>query len=258
MKMMWRIRVFVAAVALVGLGAVFSQTTGRAAGTGPKDGAAGRRDLVLTVQVKSPNGGEVWKSGERRAIIWTVPEGADIAGVIIRFLKTAGSTADEIANLPGNPGSYEWQVPDVPSEDCRVLVEVFDGAGNRASDQSDLAFTIRTVDPRPDLTVKLKTTPLVRPNQDMTITVTVKNKGGGPAPESDIDIIVRNGHAPRQVAKTFKRTIRALDAGDEFSFSFPVKLSIGLYEICGSADRKKKIQDADRTNNEFCIMVEGK
>jgi hypothetical protein len=109
----------------------------------------------------------------------------------------------------------------------------------------------------PDLAVKLKATPLLRPNQDVKITVTVKNKGRVAAPESDMDIIVRNGHAPRQVAKTFKRKIRALDAGDEYSYTFSVKLSIGLYEICGTADRKKKIHDADRMNNESCIMIEG-
>ncbi len=112
-------------------------------------------------------------------------------------------------------------------------------------------------EPRPDLAVQLKSTPLLRPNQDVKITVTVRNKGAAAAPESDMDIIVKNGHAPRQVAKTFKRQIGALDPGDEFSYTFSVKLSIGLYEICGTSDRKKKIPDADRKNNEFCLMIEG-
>lgn len=110
---------------------------------------------------------------------------------------------------------------------------------------------------RPDLTVELKATPLLRPNQDVKITVTVRNKGTAAAPESDMDVIIRNGHAPRQVAKTFKRQIRALDPGDQYSYTFSVKLSIGLYEVCGASDRKKKIPDADRKNNESCIMIEG-
>jgi hypothetical protein len=111
--------------------------------------------------------------------------------------------------------------------------------------------------PRPDLAVELKSSPLLRPNQDVKITVTVRNMGGAAAPESDMDIIVRNGHAPRQVAQTFKRRIRALDPGDKFSHTFTIKLSIGLYEICATADRKKKIPDADRKNNTGCIMIEG-
>ena len=115
----------------------------------------------------------------------------------------------------------------------------------------------RGAGPLPDLAVELKSTPLLRPNQEGKITVTVKNRGAATAPESDMDIIVRNGHAPREVAKTFKRRIRALEPGDKFSYTFSVKLSIGLYEVCGTSDRKKKIPDADRKNNESCLMIEG-
>jgi len=116
----------------------------------------------------------------------------------------------------------------------------------------------KATDPWADLTVQLRSTPLLRPGQDVKITWTVKNIGHAPAPESHMDIIVKNAHAPRQVAKTFKRKVRALGAGDEFSSTFSVRLSIGLYEICGTADRKKKVRDSDRKNNQDCILIEGK
>jgi hypothetical protein len=110
----------------------------------------------------------------------------------------------------------------------------------------------------PDLMVSLKASALLVPNQDVTVTVTVKNQGAGPAQESDFDVIVRNGHAPREVVRTFKRKIRALDPGDHFSYSFKIKLGLGLYEVCGTSDRKKKLPDADRANNTACITIEGK
>jgi subtilase family serine protease len=121
----------------------------------------------------------------------------------------------------------------------------------------DPVLAVQAIDSRPDLVVSLRATPLVSPHQDVTITVAVKNIGGGPAPESDFEIIIRNGHATRQVVRTYKRKIRALEPGESFSFSFAVKLSLGLYQVCGTADRKKKIQDPDRANNKFCLMIEG-
>ncbi len=110
----------------------------------------------------------------------------------------------------------------------------------------------------PDLSVSIKASPLLKINQDVKISTTVKNEGMGPAPESDIDIIIKNGHAPRQVVRSVKRKIRALTPGDSFTFSFSVKLNPGLYEICGTADRKKKLADPDRKNNIFCLLMEGK
>jgi subtilase family serine protease len=116
----------------------------------------------------------------------------------------------------------------------------------------------RPAQARSDFAVTLKASPLLEPNQDVTITVTIKNQGAGAAPESDFDVIVKNGHAPREVVRTFKRKIRALAPGDHFSYSFKIKVALGLYEVCGTSDRKKKVDDADRTNNSACIIIEGK
>jgi CARDB len=110
----------------------------------------------------------------------------------------------------------------------------------------------------PDLAVIVKVSPLLTVNQDVKISTTVKNEGLGPAAESEVEIIIKNGHAPRQVVRTVKRKIRGLTAGDSFTFSFSVKLNPGLYEICGTADRKKKLPDPDRKNNVFCLLTEGR
>lgn len=139
-----------------------------------------------------------------------------------------------------------------------MLVEVVDAAGNLAEDQSDTAFTVKAADNRPDLMVALKSTALLSPLQDVTITVTVKNKGAGPAPESDCDVFIRNGHAPRETVRVFKKALRALNPGDQYSFSFSIKLNLGLFEIAATVDRKKKIPETDETNNQARIMIEGK
>ena len=111
--------------------------------------------------------------------------------------------------------------------------------------------------PKPDLTVKLESTALLRPNQRITITVTVKNDGG-PAPASGCVVFVRNARPPRQTMRTFKKAVRALDPGDQYAFSLFIKLGLGLYEVTAVADPKKKISETDEANNEARIWIVGK
>jgi subtilase family serine protease len=131
-------------------------------------------------------------------------------------------------------------------------------SGNPVGGYGVAAVAVQAADNRPDLVVALKSTELVSPLQDVKVTVTVINKGAGPAPKSDCDVFIRNGHAPRETIRVFKKAIRALNPGDQYSFSFSVKLNLGLYEIAAIADRKKKIPEADETNNRIRIMIEGK
>jgi subtilase family serine protease len=141
---------------------------------------------------------------------------------------------------------------------CILVIAVPAMAGERPCVRRDADFTVHEPDPRPDLTVSLMSTALQRPFQKVTITVTVKNNGDGPAPGSDCVVFVRNGHPPRQTLRTLKKAIRALDPGDQYAFSFSIKLGLGLYEVAATADRKKKIDEADETNNQTRIMIEGK
>jgi hypothetical protein len=112
-------------------------------------------------------------------------------------------------------------------------------------------------DRRPDLKVEIGTFRMVWPRRDITVTVSVKNVGDGPAPRSDCRILIKNAHAPRQTIKTIKKSVRALDPGDEYAFSFSVKLALGLWEITAMADRKNKISEADETNNEARKAIAG-
>ena len=111
--------------------------------------------------------------------------------------------------------------------------------------------------PLPDLISAIKTSPLLEPNKDVTVKVTVINQGAAAAPESEYEIIIKNARAPREVIRVLKRTIRALEPNDKFSYSFSIKLGLGFFEICGTNDRKKKIKESDETNNKACITIEG-
>jgi subtilase family serine protease len=111
---------------------------------------------------------------------------------------------------------------------------------------------------KPDLTVSLRSTELLKPHQNITITVTVKNGGAGPAPRSECRVLIKNAHAPRQTMRTIRKNVRALGAGDEYAFSFSVKLGLGMFEITAKTDWKDKIAESDETNNEARIVIAGK
>ena len=235
----------------------FSQAAGQSEpGPGPKAPAA---DLpALSVRLTSPNGGEVWKAGEKREITWVVSEGADITGITIRCSTDSGSTTELVTGLKGNPVSYAWDVPHLASATCLVLIEVSNSKGDRARDQSDSIFTITDPDPRPDLIPSLESSEKVAFIKSLTITVTVRNTGTAPSQESICEITIRNAHAPRQLLRKFEKKIRELTAEDSFSFSSPLKLGIGLFEICATIDPKNKILEQDEANNRACITLAGK
>ena len=249
---------------LTGLGAaaffaslLFTRGTGQ---EGPHSGANATAGTlpVLSVRLISPNGGEVWKAGEKREITWAVSEGADITGSTIRYSTDSGSTTALVTSLQGNSGSYMWDVPDLTSTSCLVLIEISDSTGNRARDQSDSTFIITKPDARPDLATSLESSEKVAFIKSFSVTVTVKNMGTGPSPESLCEITVRNAFAPRQLLRKFEKKIRDLTSGDSFSFSFPMKLGMGSFEICATVDPKNKIPELDEANNRSCITIAGK
>jgi hypothetical protein len=224
----------------------------------PGENAAEGPMPVLSVRLTSPNGGELWKGGEKREITWVVSEGADITSITIRRSTDSGSTTEFVTSLQGNPASYAWDVPHLASTTCLVVIEVSNSKGDRAQDQSDSIFTITDPDPRPDLIPSLESSEKVAFVKSLSITVTVKNTGTAPSPESLCVVTIRNAHAPRQLLRKFEKKIRELTAGDSFSFSSPLKLGIGLFEICATVDPKNKIPEQDEANNRSCITLAGK
>lgn len=236
---------------------VFPQAAGRAEPC-PGPQAVAEHIPGLSVRLTSPNGGEVWKAGEKRTITWFVSDGTDITSITILYSTDSGSTTELVTSLPGNPASFTWNVPRLTSTGCLVLIEVSDSKGNRARDQSDSTFTITKPDFRPDLVTSLESSAKVAFVKSVSITVTVKNTGMAPSPESLCVVTVRNAHAPRQLLRKFEKKIRELTAGDSFGFSSPLKLGIGLFEICATVDPKNKIPEQDEANNRSCITLAGK
>jgi Leucine-rich repeat (LRR) protein len=92
-----------------------------------------------SITVTSPNGGEIWEAGATQAITWSA---INIEGnVIIEYSTDGGEPWQEIASTPVNDCSYNWTVPDSPSDNC--LVRISSGTSDDSpSDTSDEVFSI--------------------------------------------------------------------------------------------------------------------
>jgi len=103
------------------------------------------------VTVMSPNGGEVWQSGDSHAITWTA---VPTDGVIdIYYSSDNGGTWTQVAAGEVNDGAYPWTVPSLDSAQCLVRVVITDAATGTAQDTSDGVFTITTDLTDPTVTV---------------------------------------------------------------------------------------------------------
>ncbi len=98
-----------------------------------------------SVTVTSPNGGEyVSKSPcPPFTVTWNATDNVGVTGIKIwldRF--NDGYFELQIANLSGNPGSFDWAPTGTSSNAAKIKVIAYDGAGNSSSDVSDGAFRI--------------------------------------------------------------------------------------------------------------------
>jgi hypothetical protein len=98
-----------------------------------------------SVQVISPNGGEVAKHGKTFTITWSASGGITSQEIELSTDKGATFSAMIASNLGGDVRSFDWQVPvDLERGKLyRIRVVAHDSVGNTAFDSSDGNFKIK-------------------------------------------------------------------------------------------------------------------
>lgn len=89
------------------------------------------------LEVLSPNGGEIYNTGEQTEIIWST---ASVSSVRIEYSKDNGTNWNYVVPISPSDGSYNWTLPEVNSEEC--LIKITDIQNGNVLDQSDEVFTI--------------------------------------------------------------------------------------------------------------------
>ncbi|MFH0736446.1 MAG: T9SS type A sorting domain-containing protein [bacterium] len=92
-----------------------------------------------TLNLTSPNGGEIWRGGSKKNITWT---SLNIENVNIEYTINNGASWFVAAqNLPASGGTYEWTLPsDVSSVGCKIRIS--DASSASVFDISNAVFTI--------------------------------------------------------------------------------------------------------------------
>jgi len=97
-------------------------------------------NLVKSITMTAPNGGESWAVGSSHNVTWTST--GTIANVMIEYSTNSGSNYISVMASTANTGSYTWTVPNAPAATC--LVRVSDASNSSINDVSNGTFTIRT------------------------------------------------------------------------------------------------------------------
>jgi hypothetical protein len=105
--------------------------------------------VVYAITVTAPNGGESWEAGSLQQVTWS-SEGP-VGEVRLEYSLDGGLTWSVITPSTDNDGSYDWTVPDNPSDTCLVRIGSSD-SDEGPSDVSDGPFSI-TAPPSPTITV---------------------------------------------------------------------------------------------------------
>ena len=91
----------------------------------------------IFIQVLSPNGGEQWVEGSNHDITYNT---VNVTNVKIDYSTNSGTNWSNIISSVPATGSYSWNVPNTPSQNCRIRIADVDNP--LSSDQSDNNFLI--------------------------------------------------------------------------------------------------------------------
>lgn len=93
-----------------------------------------------SLQVLSPNGGEIWYINQLKKIRWS---SSGVTSVNIQISTNNGGSWNLIAsNIPAQNGEYNWRVSGSPSNNCRI--KIYSSENPNVFDLSDDIFEIRS------------------------------------------------------------------------------------------------------------------
>jgi hypothetical protein len=126
---------------------VFAYIDGEVTGMDFTDNVYGvMNDIAVPwVELRSPDGGESYMGGDNVDITWVALDNACVDSLSIYFSANGGQDYELITSGEPNDSLYEWTVPQVTSESCRVMVVAYDPGMNTNYDQSDGLFSIEAV-----------------------------------------------------------------------------------------------------------------
>jgi len=102
------------------------------------------------ITIDQPDSEQTWYAHEEKQIEWTTDEGdEDIDYLELSYSLDAGETWSDIDGLLEDDGSFDWTVPNWPSEEAMIKGRVVDQAGRFTENTSEEYFEIIGQPPSP-------------------------------------------------------------------------------------------------------------
>lgn len=98
-------------------------------------------DTSDTFTVTYPNGTEIFYVDSTETCTWT-SQGSYTDYVNLYYSTDSGTNWIQVATREADDGSYDWRVPNTPSEHCRFKVKDYNDTTTTGGDTSDADFTI--------------------------------------------------------------------------------------------------------------------
>ena len=98
--------------------------------------------LAPTVILQTPNGGESYIPGQQDTIRWIAADNVGVTCICLYFSSDGGQNWSAISVQEPNDSTFQWCVPEITSNSCRIKIIAYDHGGNFASDISDDDFSI--------------------------------------------------------------------------------------------------------------------
>ncbi|MBL7157555.1 MAG: hypothetical protein ISS92_05295, partial [Candidatus Omnitrophica bacterium] len=95
---------------------------------------------ILSLEVTSPNGGEVWEQGKSHNITWSSTGAISNNVVKIEYSTDGGSEWTTIVGTTGDDGTHPWSIPQEASD--QVLVRISSPSNSDIVDTSDAVFSV--------------------------------------------------------------------------------------------------------------------
>ncbi|HPQ40828.1 MAG TPA: hypothetical protein PLV45_10685, partial [bacterium] len=122
-----------------------------------------------SVDLLSPDGGETLHYGESYDITWTAADNERVQYCDLFLSPDSGATWPVVvAGAVDNTGSFQWSIPLVHSNSCRIKITAYDPSWNYVSDESSDDFTIIAPTFTPTFTPTRTPTPTATPTPTPT------------------------------------------------------------------------------------------